>query len=95
MSYGQEQRVAIARAIVTDSPILLADEPTGNLDARAAEEVITLFCTINAAFSTTIVIVTHDARAAQAARTVTHLDKGQLATIAGQTSTRTPVMETV
>jgi putative ABC transport system ATP-binding protein len=78
LSYGQEQRVAIARALVTDPPLLLADEPTGNLDSAAAEEVMGLFQAVSERFGTTIVMVTHDPRAAQAARTVRRLDKGML-----------------
>jgi len=78
LSGGQEQRVAIARAIVTDPTIILADEPTGNLDARSAEEVLTLLHQLNEQLNKTIIMVTHDARAAQYAKTVRHLDKGAL-----------------
>lgn len=78
MSGGQEQRVAIARAIVTDPDVLLADEPTGNLDATSALDVLTLLSTLNREFGKTIVMVTHDQHAAAHAKTVWHLEKGSL-----------------
>jgi putative ABC transport system ATP-binding protein len=78
LSGGEEQRVAIARAIVTDPTVLLADEPTGDLDAQSASEVLEIFSRLNRDFGKTIVLVTHDPRAAQHARTVRHLDKGLL-----------------
>ncbi len=78
LSGGQEQRVAIARAIVTDPTLLLADEPTGDLDAHSAEEVLEIFSRLNRDFGKTIVLVTHDVRASRYARTVRHLDKGVL-----------------
>ena len=78
LSGGQEQRVAIARAIVTDPDLILADEPTGNLDAAAAEEVLTMLTQLNREYGKTIVMVTHDPHAAKFARTVRHLEKGQL-----------------
>lgn len=78
LSGGQEQRVAIARAIVTDPALILADEPTGNLDAAAAEDVLTMLSRLNREFGKTVVIVTHDPHAAKFARTVRHLEKGQL-----------------
>jgi len=78
LSGGQEQRVAIARAIVADPKVLVADEPTGDLDARSAEEILTLMETLNRDFKKTIVMVTHDPRAAQRAHTQKHLDKGVL-----------------
>lgn len=78
LSGGQEQRVAIARAIVTDPTLLLADEPTGDLDARSAADVLTLLERLNAEFQKTIVMVTHDPHAAARARHVLHLEKGSL-----------------
>jgi len=78
LSGGQEQRVAIARAIVTDPTILLADEPTGDLDKKSAEDIMTLIDRLNTEFKKTIVIVTHDPRAAEKARKIMHLDKGEL-----------------
>jgi putative ABC transport system ATP-binding protein len=78
LSGGQEQRVAIARAIVGDPKVLVADEPTGDLDAKSAEEILTLLTTLNRDFRKTIVMVTHDPRAAQRARVQRHLDKGVL-----------------
>lgn len=78
LSGGQEQRVAIARAIVTDPDLILADEPTGNLDANSAKEALTLLGRLNQEFNKTIVMVTHDPHAAKAARTVRYLEKGAL-----------------
>ncbi len=78
LSGGQEQRVAIARAIVTDPTLLLADEPTGDLDHKSAEEILELLVTLNREFKKTIVMVTHDPRAATRAHTQRHLDKGVL-----------------
>ncbi len=78
LSGGQEQRVAIARAIVTDPDLILADEPTGNLDAAAAEDVLTMLMRLNREFGKTIVMVTHDPHAAKFAKTIRHLEKGQL-----------------
>jgi putative ABC transport system ATP-binding protein len=78
LSGGQEQRVAIARAIVTDPKVLVADEPTGDLDARSATEILELMETLNRDFRKTIVMVTHDPRAAERARTQHHLEKGVL-----------------
>jgi putative ABC transport system ATP-binding protein len=78
LSGGQEQRVAIARAIVTDPKVLVADEPTGDLDARSATEILELMETLNRDFNKTIVMVTHDPRAAAKAHTQYHLDKGVL-----------------
>ncbi len=79
LSGGQEQRVAIARAIVADPKVLVADEPTGDLDAKSAEEILALMETLNLEFRKTIVMVTHDPRAAQRAHTQHHLEKGVLA----------------
>jgi putative ABC transport system ATP-binding protein len=78
LSGGQEQRVAIARAIVTDPYLLVADEPTGDLDRTTAGEILDLLDQLNREFQKTIVMVTHDPLAAQRAGRVLHLDKGQL-----------------
>jgi putative ABC transport system ATP-binding protein len=78
LSGGQEQRVAIARALVTDPDLILADEPTGDLDKQSAEDVLTLISRLNKEFKKTIVMVTHDPRAAEKAHSVKHLDKGEL-----------------
>jgi len=78
LSGGQEQRVAIARAIVTDPTILVADEPTGDLDKKSAEEVMVLLDRLNKEYKKTIVMVTHDPRAAEKAHKIMHLDKGEL-----------------
>lgn len=78
LSGGQEQRVAIARAIVTDPDVLVADEPTGDLDARSAEDILDLMQELNQKFGKTIVMVTHDPRAACRAHMQKHLDKGML-----------------
>jgi putative ABC transport system ATP-binding protein len=78
LSGGQEQRVAIARAIVTDPTLLLADEPTGDLDAKSAGEVLTLLQRLNSEFRKTIVMVTHDPHAAERAKRILHLEKGAL-----------------
>jgi putative ABC transport system ATP-binding protein len=78
LSGGQEQRVAIARAIVSDPTLLLADEPTGDLDAQSAQEILTLLERLNAEHGKTIVMVTHDPHAAERAHRVLHLDKGRM-----------------
>ena len=78
LSGGQEQRVAIARALVTDPDLILADEPTGNLDAGSAQEVLTLLSRLNKEFGKTVVMVTHDPHAASFATRVLHLEKGNL-----------------
>lgn len=80
LSGGQEQRVGIARAIVTDPTLLLCDEPTGDLDRKSGHEVLDLLQALNAQHGKTIVMVTHDARAAARARRTLHLNKGLLAT---------------
>ncbi len=79
LSGGQQQRVAIARAIVTDPIILVADEPTGDLDKRSATEVLDLLQQLNELFEKTIIMVTHDPRAAQRSKRILYLDKGVLA----------------
>jgi putative ABC transport system ATP-binding protein len=78
LSGGQEQRVGIARGIVTDPMLLLCDEPTGDLDRRAGDEILELLRVLNRDHGKTIVMVTHDPRAAACAQRVLHLDKGQL-----------------
>lgn len=78
LSGGQEQRVAIARALVADPTLVLLDEPTGQLDAKSSQDVLQLLRRLNSEYNKTILMVTHDAHAAEAARTVLHLDKGQL-----------------
>jgi putative ABC transport system ATP-binding protein len=78
LSGGQQQRVAIARAVVTDPTILVADEPTGDLDRTSAEEVLQLMDRLSGDLGKTIIMVTHDPRAAKKARTMRYLDKGEL-----------------
>jgi putative ABC transport system ATP-binding protein len=78
LSGGQEQRVAIARAIVTDPTLLMADEPTGDLDAQSAEEVLDILSRLNRDYKKTIVMVTHDPHAARHATITRHLEKGRL-----------------
>ena len=77
LSGGQEQRVAIARAIVTDPDLILADEPTGNLDAASARDVLALLQKLNRDFGKTVIMVTHDPHSAAAAARIIHLDKGK------------------
>jgi putative ABC transport system ATP-binding protein len=93
LSGGQEQRAAIARALVIDPTLILADEPTGDLDARSAEEVLEVMERLNRQFGKTIVMVTHDPRAAAHATVVVQLEKGKLqaAEQAGSTSPRSPL----
>lgn len=78
LSGGQCQRVGIARAIVTDPAIIVADEPTGDLDAKSAEEILNLLCELRTQLKKTIVMVTHDPRAASRADRLLHLEKGKL-----------------
>jgi putative ABC transport system ATP-binding protein len=78
LSGGQQQRVGIARAIVTDPTLLVADEPTGDLDAHSAQEILNLLQELQRHLQKTIIMVTHDPRAASRAERVLHLDKGQL-----------------
>ena len=84
MSGGEQQRVAIARAIVTDPTILVADEPTGDLDRVSAEEILSMMERLNRDMGKTIIMVTHDPRAAARAQILRHLDKGYLNDAAGQ-----------
>jgi putative ABC transport system ATP-binding protein len=90
LSGGQEQRVAIARAIASDPKILVADEPTGDLDAKSGEEILELLRRLNEEFGKTIVMVTHDPKAAGRAHRMVHLDKGVL-----HADERTGAMRTV
>jgi putative ABC transport system ATP-binding protein len=78
LSGGQEQRTAIARAIVADPTLIMLDEPTGQLDAKSSQEVLGLLRRLNDEFKKTIIVVTHDAHAAERAKTVLHLEKGDL-----------------
>jgi len=78
LSGGQQQRVAIARAIITDPRLIVADEPTGDLDRHSAEEVLGLIDRLNTELGKTIVMVTHDRRAAEKAHAIMHLEKGEL-----------------
>jgi putative ABC transport system ATP-binding protein len=78
LSGGQQQRVAIARAIVTDPQLIVADEPTGDLDRKAASEILDLLDRLNSDLGKTIIMVTHDSRAAERAHLLRHLEKGEL-----------------
>ena len=78
LSGGQEQRVAIARALVSDPQLLVCDEPTGDLDRKTADEILGLLQVLNREHGKTIVMVTHDPKAAEFARRTLHLEKGQL-----------------
>ncbi len=78
LSGGQQQRVAIARALITDPTLIVADEPTGDLDRASAEEVLAMMQRLNRELGKTIIMVTHDAHAAGAARALVHLEKGEL-----------------
>ena len=84
LSGGQEQRVAIARALVTDPTLVVADEPTGNLDAHSAQEILRLLQLLNQQAGKTIILVTHDPKAAAFAQRTIHLEKGQLLNGTGQ-----------
>lgn len=88
LSGGQEQRVAIARAIVSDPTLLLADEPTGDLDSNSAGEILTLLERLNDEHGKTIVMVTHDPHAAERAHRVLHLDKGKMTAAAAPARSR-------
>ena len=89
LSGGQEQRVAIARAVVSDPTLILADEPTGDLDRASAEQVLALLGKLNQDLKKTILMVTHDPHAAERASTIVHLDKGQL----GSVEQKTPLVQ--
>jgi putative ABC transport system ATP-binding protein len=78
LSGGQQQRVAIARALITDPTLIVADEPTGDLDRESANEVLGLLQRLNSELGKTIIMVTHDARAASHAHAIMHLEKGEL-----------------
>lgn len=92
LSGGQEQRVAIARAIVTDPYLIVADEPTGDLDRQSAGEILDLLGQLNREFQKTIVMVTHDPLAAERAGRILHLDKGRLIDDVRQETRRVEVM---
>lgn len=79
LSGGQQQRVAIARALVTDPLLVVADEPTGDLDKKSATDILNLLVDLNESFAKTIIMVTHDPRAARRSKRILHLDKGMLA----------------
>ena len=78
LSGGQQQRVGIARAIVTDPTLIVADEPTGDLDAKSADDILKLMTELRQALNKTIIMVTHDPHAAERARRILHLEKGRL-----------------
>ncbi|HEX4588423.1 MAG TPA: ABC transporter ATP-binding protein [Gemmataceae bacterium] len=78
LSGGQQQRVGIARAIVTDPTLIVADEPTGDLDSKSAGEILDLFCVLREHLNKTIIMVTHDPHAAERAQRILHLEKGRL-----------------
>jgi putative ABC transport system ATP-binding protein len=90
LSGGQQQRVGIARAIVTDPTLIVADEPTGDLDARSAEEILDLMGELQRGLNKTILLVTHDPRAAERAQRIVHLEKGQLVEDNSGTTTAQP-----
>lgn len=97
LSGGQEQRVAIARAIVTDPKIIVADEPTGDLDRKAGAAIMELLLRLNRELGKTLIMVTHDPKCANAAPQILHLDKGKLFEehLLAPTETETPQLETV
>jgi putative ABC transport system ATP-binding protein len=78
LSGGQQQRVAIARALIGDPTLIVADEPTGDLDRKAADDILTLLTKLNREFKKTILMVTHDPAAADRATATRHLNKGRL-----------------
>jgi putative ABC transport system ATP-binding protein len=78
LSGGQQQRVGIARAIVTDPTLIVADEPTGDLDSKSAHEILDLFCVLRESLKKTVIMVTHDPHAAERAQRILHLEKGRL-----------------
>jgi len=78
LSGGQQQRVGIARAIVTDPTIIVADEPTGDLDSHSAHEILNLMGLLRESLNKTIILVTHDPHAAERAQRILHLEKGRL-----------------
>jgi putative ABC transport system ATP-binding protein len=78
LSGGQQQRVAIARALITDPALIVADEPTGDLDRQSAQDVLQMLGRLNRDMGKTILMVTHDPKAAEHARAIVHLEKGQL-----------------
>jgi len=84
LSGGQQQRVAIARAVVSDPLMIVADEPTGDLDRISARDILDLICRLNAELGKTIIMVTHDPRAAERAQVIRHLDKGVLSNVSDQ-----------
>ncbi|WP_035882373.1 ABC transporter ATP-binding protein [Cupriavidus metallidurans] len=88
LSGGQQQRVAIARALITDPTLIVADEPTGDLDRTSATEILTMLQRLNADVGKTIIMVTHDAHAAEAAKSLVHLEKGELTNNAAATASR-------
>src|SRR5262249_3775594 len=90
LSGGQQQRVGIARAIVTDPTLIVADEPTGDPDSRSAEEILNLLCELQSSLRKTILLVTHDPRAAERAQRVLHLHKGQLVEAAQAAAAASP-----
>lgn len=93
LSGGQQQRVGIARAIVTDPALIVADEPTGDLDAKSAGEILDLLAELQRGLHKTIIMVTHDPRAAERAHRLLHLDKGKLVEDTGSRQTPAPAMQ--